>query len=554
MKKRIAALILTMMMLFAAAFGSTVLAEGEDKNKEPEAVTLYYTSGADSTATAEIVASIQQVLLKLGYYQEGENIKLGYMDSVDLNALSRFFKVNNIQWDPNEGVSPEHQNLILHGSPVPNPTEAPVTPSPTPDNQPTPFPTVLRDQTNDEIIGQIQMILSKAGYYYGIDTPYTPGVFDEPTEEAVKRFFEQFGAAYDESKGITWIIYNTITTQGDKIAVFNTPSPTPFNFIEYSTNSEEVRAIQTRLKELGYFRDSGDPPWGQFEEVTLGAVSRFCKVHNIPENQYGGMDAAFYNRLMSDQAKENPVDRQDFHKEDKNEDIRGIQERLFGLGYYKDRERTGVYDDDMDAALNDFKEVNHINYDGATLPVALQDAILNENALPLPADWHAANETPSNFLTDPVRFLGIGMPMYLLILLIVIILAGLAFLVIRVFSSGKGDKNEAAGSYNLGGNASSSGRKINLDIRYHGDIRQETVSMDKPLRIGRSERTLPLNPGDSDISRQHCQISFRGDTLILRDYSTNGTEVNHQMYHNCECVIHSGDTVKIGNHEITVRY
>ena len=78
--------------------------------------------------------------------------------------------------------------------------------------------------------------------------------------------------------------------------------------------------------------------------------------------------------------------------------------------------------------------------------------------------------------------------------------------------------------------------------------------MDKPLRIGRNERTLPLDPGDSDISRQHCQISFRGDALILRDYSTNGTEVNHQPYHNCECVIHSGDVIKIGDHEITVRF
>ena len=77
--------------------------------------------------------------------------------------------------------------------------------------------------------------------------------------------------------------------------------------------------------------------------------------------------------------------------------------------------------------------------------------------------------------------------------------------------------------------------------------------MDKPLRIGRTERTLPLD-NDSDISRQHCQMSFRGNVLILRDYSTNGTEVNGQVYHNCECVIHSGDTIKIGRHELTVRF
>ena len=136
----------------------------------------------------------------------------------------------------------------------------------------------------------------------------------------------------------------------------------------------------------------------------------------------------------------------------------------------------------------------------------------------------------------------------------VIVVAGLIFLLIRVFSSGKGKNDAAAPEGISGGVSSGGGRQVSMEVRYKGSYRQENVNVDKPLRIGRNERTLPLDPSDSDISRQHCQMSFRGDTLILRDYSTNGTEVNGQSFHNCECVVHSGDTLRIGHHEITVRF
>ena len=82
--------------------------------------------------------------------------------------------------------------------------------------------------------------------------------------------------------------------------------------------------------------------------------------------------------------------------------------------------------------------------------------------------------------------------------------------------------------------------------------RSVTVSLDTPLRIGRSENTLPLDPNDSDISRMHCQLYFRGDALILRDYSTNGTYLNNTLTHNCEAVVRDRDTIRLGNHVITV--
>ena len=95
--------------------------------------------------------------------------------------------------------------------------------------------------------------------------------------------------------------------------------------------------------------------------------------------------------------------------------------------------------------------------------------------------------------------------------------------------------------------------RLKLDISYRGFSNSVTVNMDKPLQIGRTENTLPIDPNDSDISRRHCQLYFRDrTTLLLRDYSTNGTMVNNQSVNNCETVVNDRDVIQIGSHQIVV--
>ncbi len=545
MKKTVSVWFLIIAMLMTAVLSSgTVLAEEEKKTEEPKYKTIYYTE------QSETVFQMQKTLKQLGYFEEGEIFSPGTLDEVTIYALQRFYADNQYGWAQDGGVAPEIQEFLIEGSPAPRPTPVPETPSPTPDNQPTPFPEVHSGERNDEVMSAVQIALFNKGYYEGIPNNYVLGYLDEPTEEAIKRFCEAMRFSYNSADGVTLPLFNSILAEN--APVYATPSPTPFSIIPYATVSEEVRTIQNRLKELDYFRDIGEPPAGEYEEITQKAVRRFCEVHKITPNK-NGMDVAFYERLMSEKALANPVDRREMHLKDQGDDVQEVQDRLFNLGYYKDRQRTGVYDEDMDAALAAFSKANRIEYDGETLTVALQDAILDEQALEYSEEAENTEKNLAEKLTGAVHFMGIDMPLYVLILVIVVILAALVFLIIRVFSSGKGDGGQDA-SASDSSKLSDSGKQLSLDIRYQGTSRHVTVNMDNPLRIGRNEQTLPLNPGDSDISRQHCQMFFRGDTLMLEDYSTNGTEVNQQSYHNGECAVHSGDTVKIGNHEITVRY
>ena len=546
MNKRMITLCAAIALLFFAFSGCGLSARAEENKVEYN--TIYYLE------KSEVVSLIQQTLQRLGYFNDGDIISFGTLDETTVRALERFYEANHFGWEGS--ISPDVQRYLLEGSPAPRPTPEPVTPSPTPDDQPTPFPIIYPNapDNNMEVVVAVQNALASKGYYEGLQGNMNLGYYDSVTEEAVKRFCETIHIAYKAEEGITLPLYNFIVVNTTNLPQYSAPSPTPFNLISYGSSGEEVHNIQNRLNQLGYFRDLKEPQWGIYDETTSNAVRRFCNVHGLPINQ-NGMDSAFYERLMSDKALENPVERHDIYLGERNNELLEIQERLFNLGYYKAGQfRTGVYDPDMNTALENFAEINHIEYDGRTLTVLLQEAIFAEKAIPFSESAIKGNSKP---LAGEVNFLGIRMPLFVMILLMVIILAALAFLVIRVFFSQdkNGENNQNPGNSYSSGNQSynSNARQLSLEIRFQGSTRQINVSMDKPLRIGRTEKTLPLDY-DSDISRQHCQLSFRGDTLILRDYSTNGTEVNHQMYHNCECVIHNGDTFKIGKHEITVRF
>lgn len=542
MKRRIASFLLMVLLLTSVSF----LSGAEQAEPTPTSTPKYVTIGY-MEENSDVVFKIQTVLKQLGYFEEDEICIDGTLDDATIKALGRFYEDNKIQWT-SEGISPRVQEFMLEGSPSPRPT---ATPSPAPTEAvvtETPFPVVYPGERNEEVIGPVQNALSKNGYFDGIAEKHTQGLYDEATQEAVRRFCEQLGVAFVPEAGMSWLLYNSITAQDAQ--VYTTPSPTPFGVIQYASSGEQVKEIQQRLKELDYFRDFGEPESGKYDEITHYAIRRFCEVNKIAENE-NGIDLTIYTRLMGEKALSNPVDRGELHLNDSGSEVQEIQDRLFSLQYYKDRRRTGVFDEDMNAAIADFAKTNRLEYDGETLTVAMQDAIFSENAVELSEEavQESFREKASRKLNGSVNFLGIQMPLYLLILIIAVIVAGLIFLIIRVFSSGKGDGSPAGDA-----SAGSGAKQLQLEIRYRGSAKNASVNMDKPLRIGRSEHTLPLDPGDSDISRQHCQLSFRGNALVLRDYSTNGTEVNRQMYHDCECVIHSGDTVKVGGHEITIRF
>ena len=563
-KKSVVVILLIAVMAFIIPFA----AGAEEKKKEYDYKIVYYL-----TKDSDLVWDIQAQLEKLYYLDpEVDHFVRGTLDETTWYALLDFCEVNNTKelLYTEEGyqvIQPRLEKFILEESPKPKPTAtpAPVVVTPTPAPQPTAFPVYHVGDDGPEIIGSVQEALFKLGYFEGIEGRYVAGRFDEVTEAAIQRFCEIIQVQYVQEDGLTQALYMRIIAED---APQNPKPEAPsFSLIVYDSTGDEVRQAQNILWDLEYFRNLPEPEWGHYDSVTSEALRRFCEVNNVPMHP-NGIDIKIWEKLNSKDALPNPLPLTDITEGQQDEQVEALQERLFVLGYYKNRKRTGICDADMIAAVADFAKANQIIYEKGSISVAVHNAILAESAIPYSEEAvkKGFGEKLSEGLTRQVSFLGLQMPLYLTILLAVIILAVLVFFLVRAFSSD--DRKEKKGNVQTLGNIVNSGTtgysmppsgggsgmpQLKLDISYRGFTNSVTVNMDKPLRIGRTENTLPIDPNDSDVSRRHCQIYFRDrSTLLLRDYSTNGTIVNNQPINNCETVLNDRDVIKIGGHQIIV--
>lgn len=92
---------------------------------------------------------------------------------------------------------------------------------------------------------------------------------------------------------------------------------------------------------------------------------------------------------------------------------------------------------------------------------------------------------------------------------------------------------------------------INCDALANGAPTQITLDR-RGAVIGRSPTVDWSLPDPSCVvSSRHCEISFRGDSYLLADTSTNGTLINGRPASR-EHVLRDGDVVTIGNYEVRV--
>lgn len=553
LKKFLIPLCLAMVLLVGLCACSGALAAKEEKVYEDIEI---------GTEKSYAVLDVQEVLIKYYYLSNDADFTRMTFDWTTFDALRLFCEVNRVPKDMKETLdddkilSAELQRFILERTPMPNNTPTPTPPpTPTPTPEITPFPTILNGDSADAV-NDVQYALQKRNYFNGLGE-MKPGCYDDTTEEAVRRFCSQVQRQYKPEEGLTVYLYELIMK--DDVPEYVTPSPTPLDHIYIYETSEDVRKAQERLKKLGYFRDGEPKEWGYYDaDVTTDAVRKFCDVNDLVPDEHG-MDKTIIDCLFGNDAKENPPEAHTLRRGERDDTVKELQERLEEKGYYSvhGRQRTGKVDDDMLDAVADYARINHFSYEDQTvIPVDIQESILSENAKAYQEDETDDPDTGLvAWLTGTMSFMGFDMPRYLMILLGVVIVAGLVFLMIHAFGSGK-KKDGTNDSWNDSDHQAPHGQtapRVELTIEYRGSSRPVTVEMDKPLRIGRAEKTLPLDPNDTDISRRHCQMYFRGDALILRDYSSNGTTVNDQKYNNCECVVRDYDTIRIGGHSITVR-
>jgi zinc D-Ala-D-Ala carboxypeptidase len=145
----------------------------------------------------------------------------------------------------------------------------------------------------------------------------------------------------------------------------NTPTPTVM-YLRVGSSGDEVKRLQTRLKELGYYAGEVD---GQYGQGTATAVKLFQSQHGLTADGLAGTETL--GDLYGDAAQTyiptptpSPTPSL-LSKGDKGDAVRALQQRLKDLGYY-----TGNVDGDFGGATQEavrlFQSQNGMDVDGVS--------------------------------------------------------------------------------------------------------------------------------------------------------------------------------------------
>ncbi|MBR5960568.1 MAG: peptidoglycan-binding protein [Clostridia bacterium] len=174
-----------------------------------------------------------------------------------------------------------------------------------------------------------------------------------------------------------------------------TPSPTPKSLQRGFTGSDAVRAVQKRLKELGYYKGSAD---GDFGPATEEAVKAFQKANGLTaDGKVGEKTLAKMNGTSAVSAKDagtgtgkatakptakvtntpRPTSTPDLTKDiylergSKGKKVETLQRRLIELGWLSGSV-TGNYDETTEAAVSAFQKKAKLWVDGKAGPDTLK--------------------------------------------------------------------------------------------------------------------------------------------------------------------------------------
>lgn len=232
----------------------------------------------------------------------------------------------------------------------------------------------LRLGSSGSEVKAVQKRLKELGYLTGT----ADGVFGEKTEEAVKAFQKRNGLTADGVVGES--TRKVLDSSSAKKAETGTSAgsssgssgtSTKVNekkTLRYGDSGEDVKTLQRRLKELGYYSSSID---GEYGTVTVRAVKAFQAKNGLTEDGTAG--EATLRKLNSSTAKA-ASDKAESKPEESTDDgtlregstgsaVKTLQERLKKLGYYSGS-IDGVYGSGTIKAVRAFQERNKLTVDG----------------------------------------------------------------------------------------------------------------------------------------------------------------------------------------------
>ncbi len=331
------------------------------------------------------VRSLQKRLKELGYYKGNADGDFG--PATD-KAVKEFQKANGLTADGKAGTktleklySKEAVSYAqAHATATPR-----VTAKPTARVTATPKATATPDLSKDYYLqlgskGSRVTTLQKRLISLGWLSGKASGTYDEDTEAAVRAFQRKTPGLWEDGvagPGTLKAIYSNGAARS------STPVAGSGETLEMGSEGDEVKALQKRLKELGYLKGSAD---GKFGVATQAAVIAFQQNNKLTADGKAG--SATLRKLYSSDAIRSGgsavnIDTSGAGGRDTSgisstgyvtleegssgEQVRNLQKRLKELGYYKGNV-DGSFGEGTTAAVMAFQLRNNLTVDGKAGP------------------------------------------------------------------------------------------------------------------------------------------------------------------------------------------
>ncbi len=349
------------------------------------------------------VRALQAVLAELGYMDEDEID--GSFGKKTEDALKVFQKRNGYK---QTGVcTAEMQLKIYEGTPKDYrgyrqyvKTVAPVAGA------------LIREKSTGEAVGKLQLRLKELGYYNGEIT----NVCDADTVAAIKLFEGRHGLTADgEADANDQSILFGATAMDASVVVTPTPGPTltpPSRTLRKGDKGEDVKSLQQRLKDLGYYKGNIT---GTVNDATVEALRDFQKKSGIEvdgvcgpvtRTVLYGVNATYAQPTAvpvatpAPQTSYPPITEENviiIRSGSRGEIVLRLQRRLQELGYYTSRQ-DGVYLTDDIEAVRAFQKANGLKVDGKA-GFETQTALYSTTAIAKPAEPENGATASGEFVT-----------------------------------------------------------------------------------------------------------------------------------------------------------
>ncbi len=319
-------------------------------------------------ASGTEVRQVQQRLKTLGYLSGSADGDFG--DATEA-AVKAFQKANGLTADGVVGKGT--LNKLNSNSAVANTGKpATVTKKPTITNTPRPTATpkvenvYLQEGSSGSKVKTLQQRLISLGWLSG----KADGEYGGATQAAVQAFQKKSGLWADGIAGPDTLekLYSSSAKKS------TTPASSIGETLEEGMSGSAVRALQSRLKTLGYLSGSVD---GDFGSATKTAVIAFQRNNGLTADGKAG--TATLNKLYAEEQKKESSTKEDDDSEvsstgyvvlregSEGEAVRKLQQALKKLGYYSGSV-DGSFGSGTTSAVQAFQRANDLTVDGAAGP------------------------------------------------------------------------------------------------------------------------------------------------------------------------------------------